>query len=280
MILDRQSRLEETLSLIQSASDIKPRLALVLGSGLGGFVDYINTERKIQFSEIPHFKPVSVKGHKGQLIFGEIHDLPIVILQGRIHFYEYHQMEPVIYPIHTLHSLGIKTLILTNSAGGLNPNMKPGDLMVIEDHINLMGVNPLKGSDLNNRGDAFPDMTEAYNKDLKEEMMKILNQFNIPYSKGVYCGVSGPSYETPAEIRFLQKIGVQAVGMSTVPESIVANHLGMKVCGLSCITNLAAGLSGKKLNHREVIETANSFGYKFHDFLSQLLANLKKTDRF
>ncbi len=275
---DRKTRLKETLSFLQSSSGISPDFALILGSGLGGFIDRMEVEKKIPFSEIPHFTPASVKGHKGQLIFGKIHDLFLAVLQGRIHFYEYHQMEPVIYPIHTLDGLGVKTLILTNSAGGLDPNMKPGDIMVIEDHINLMGVNPLKGSDLKDKGMGFPDMTEAYDKELKGKMLETLKQLNISHFKGVYCGVSGPSYETPSEIRLLQKAGVQAVGMSTVPESIVANHLGLKVCGLSCITNPAAGLSDKKLSHTEVIETARSLGNRFYDFLSRFFANLKKSD--
>ena len=278
MTLDRQSRLRETLSFMQSSLKVKPDLALVLGSGLGGFVNHIEVKKHFSFSEIPHFTPASIKGHKGQLIVGEIHGLSVLILQGRIHFYEYRQMEPVIYPIHALANFGVKTLVLTNSAGGLASDMKPGDIMVIEDHINLMGVNPLTGLDINREGMGFPDMTSAYERDLIQRMLEILRKLNIPHSKGVYCGVSGPSYETPAEIRFLKKIGVQAVGMSTVPECLVANHLGLKVCGLSCITNLAAGLSGKKLSHKEVIETARKVENSFCDFLSQFLARLKKTN--
>lgn len=272
--MDVLDKLQETTQYIRSQSQLKPRVGLVLGSGLGAFVNHIQVNCEIPYDQIPHFATPSVEGHQGRLILGSLHNVPIAILQGRVHYYEGHKMEQVVYPIRTLAMLGIETLALTNSAGGLNPKMKSGDFMVIEDHINLMGNNPLMGPNIKNLGPRFPDMTEAYDKELTSLLVNILTESKIPHWKGIYCGVSGPTYETPAEVRFLQIIGGNAVGMSTVPESIAANHLGLRVCALSCITNPAAGIHTQKLTHDEVTEIANSVEKQFCELLDKFIARL------
>lgn len=271
------NKLQETIDAIRSKTDFKPLVGIVLGSGLGAFVKSVENPTIIGYEDLPHFAPPSVDGHRGQLVLGQVSGFPVAILQGRLHSYEGHSMPQVVYPIQTLSMLGIKGLILTNSAGGLDPKMKPGDFMVIDDHINLMGANPLIGPNVKNLGPRFPDMTEAYDKEMTQWMVEILEQKKISFSRGVYCGVSGPTYETPAEVRFLQIIGGQAVGMSTVPESIAANHLGLRVSAMSCITNPAAGLHSEKLNHKEVTEIANSVERSFTDFLVTFLKKLAPT---
>lgn len=269
--MDVLDKLQETTQFIRSRSQIKPKIGIVLGSGLGAFVNHIDSDCEILFSEIPNFAAPSVEGHSGRMVLGHLHGVPLVIMQGRVHFYEGHSMEQVAYPVRTMAMLGIETLCLTNSAGGLDPNMQPGDLMVIEDHINLMGDNPLKGPNIKNLGPRFPDMTEAYDRELTSTMLEILEEQKVRHWKGIYCGVSGPTYETPSEVRFLQTIGGNAVGMSTVPESIAANHLGLRVCAVSCITNPAAGIHNTKLTHDEVTEMANSVEKQFCNFFDALV---------
>ena len=242
-------QLQETVDYIRSQSQLKPKLGIVLGSGLGRFVDEIEVDAAIPYDEIPNFNMTTVAGHKGKLIMGTVEGVDIVALQGRLHYYEGYKMEQVVFPTRSIAMLGIETLLLTNSAGGLSEDMLPGDFMIIEDHINMMGDNPLKGPNLKELGPRFPDMTHAYDPALSKNLAKIMDEQEVRYHKGIYCGVSGPTYETPAEVRFLAQIGGKAVGMSTVPESIAANHLGLTVCALSCITNQAAGLSKTKLTH-------------------------------
>lgn len=262
--------LESSVAYIRAIcppTKLKPRLAVVLGSGLGSFVNQVDVEVAIPYAEIPGFIPPSVEGHKGRLILGHVKGVPIAVLQGRIHFYEGHAMSTVAHPVRTAALLGCETVVLTNSAGGLDPSMKPGDFMIIDDHINLMGDNPLKGHNIDTFGPRFPDMTEAYDRKLSGMMNDVLTAMGVKFFRGIYCGVSGPTYETPAEVRYLQLIGGKAVGMSTVPETIAAGHLGLRVCALSCITNLAAGLSQNKLSHDEVTETARAVEAKFGQFL-------------
>lgn len=206
---------------------------------------------------------------------GHVGSLPVAILQGRVHYYEGHPMDAVAYPVRALSMLGIEILMLTNSAGGLDANMSPGDFMIIDDHINLMGQNPLMGPNIKNLGPRFPDMTEAYDKKLRVLMAETFDGLKQKYWHGIYCGVSGPTYETPAEVRFLQMIGGKAVGMSTVPESIAANHLGLRVCALSCVTNLAAGLTDHKLSHDEVTERAAAVEESFCKFLGAFLGRIE-----
>ncbi|MGE0631211.1 MAG: purine-nucleoside phosphorylase [Pseudobdellovibrionaceae bacterium] len=268
-------QLQETVDYIRARTDFKPKVGVTLGSGLGAFVNEIKVTAKFPFNEIPYFSPTTVEGHSGNLILGTVDDVPVAVLQGRLHYYEGHPMDRVVFPTRTLAMLGIEILALTNSSGGLDPNMQPGDFMIIEDHINLMGANPLTGPNIKQLGPRFPDMTEAYDRSLIEKMESILKANKARFHKGIYCGVSGPTYETPAEVRFLSQIGGKAVGMSTVPEVIAANHLGLRVCALSCITNLAAGISKKKLTHEEVTHTAKVVEKEFCAFLRSFVNELK-----
>jgi len=268
MLLDK---LTDTVSSIRSKSSRKPKVGIILGSGLGGFVQQLQVDAKIPFQEIPHFVPTSVEGHQGNLFLGRMGKHDLVVLQGRLHYYEGHSMDTVVYPTRTMALLGIETLILTNSAGGFGDTMQAGDFMIIEDHINLMGTNPLMGPNLKQLGPRFPDMTEAYDRKYIELMESTFKDMNLRYHKGIYCGVTGPTYETPAEIRYLKMIGGKAVGMSTVPEAIAANHLGLRVAALSCITNLAAGMSRNKLSHEEVTENAKKVEQQFITFLKNFL---------
>ena len=269
-----QENLEESVAYIRSRSQLKPRIGIVLGSGLGAFVDKMTIETSIPYDEIPGFIAPSVEGHGGRLLLGHIKGTPIACLQGRVHYYEGHSMSAVVHRTRTIAMLGIEILMLTNSAGSLDPQMNPGDFMVIDDHINLMGDNPLKGPNIAQLGPRFPDMSEAYDTKLNEKMMSVLSALQIRHSRGVYCAVSGPTYETPAEVRYLQMIGGRAVGMSTVPETIAANHLGLRVCALSCITNPAAGISKTKLSHAEVTETAKMVADKFCQFLEDFMTSI------
>lgn len=268
------NKLQETVSYIRTKTSAKPKIGVVLGSGLGAFVKDVEVECTLPYKEIPHFSPPTVEGHSGNLIFGKVGNQSIVILQGRNHYYEGHSMESVVFPTRALAMLGIETLILTNSAGGFGENMQAGDFMIIEDHINLMGTNPLMGPNIKELGPRFPDMTEAYDKRLIEIMEALLLKQGTRFHKGVYCGVSGPTYETPAEVRYLKLIGGKAVGMSTVPETIAANHLGLRVAALSCITNLAAGISAQKLSHDEVTETAKRVEIQFISFLKEFIGQI------
>jgi purine-nucleoside phosphorylase len=249
-------------------------MGIVLGSGLGAFVNHMEIEATFPYDEIPGFHAPTVEGHNGRLLLGTVKGVPIACLQGRIHYYEGHSMAQVVYPVRTIAMLGLEILMLTNSAGGLDTAMQPGDFMIIDDHINLMGDNPLKGPNLAQLGPRFPDMSEAYDRKLNDKMEELLRQKGIRHSRGIYCGVSGPTYETPAEVRFLQMIGGHAVGMSTVPEAVAANHLGLRVCALSCITNPAAGISRQKLSHDEVTQTAKAVEDKFCDFLETFIGGL------
>lgn len=264
-------KVNSAVKFLKSQAALQPKTAVVLGSGLGSFVNAIKIEKTIPFDAIPNFGKATVDGHKGQFVFGTLNGTPLAILQGRLHYYEGHSIQDVVFPIRIFAGLGIQNLVLTNSAGGLNPQMSPGDFMVVEDHINLMGINPLHGPNVKEWGPRFPDMSEAYNKGLREKLEQSLVKNKVKFFKGVYCAVSGPSYETPAEVRYLHQIGGSAVGMSTAPETIVGNHMGLKVCCLSCITNKAAGLSSHQLSHEEVTDTTRkveaTFGKVLTDFI-------------
>lgn len=268
------TKLQETISYIRNQTAAKPRVGIVLGSGLGAFVKEVEIECTLPYKDIPHFSPPTVEGHSGNLIFGKVDGQSIAILQGRNHYYEGHSMESVVFPTRTLAMLGIESLMLTNSAGGCGDDMQAGDFMIIEDHINLMGTNPLMGPNIKELGPRFPDMTEAYDKKLIAQMEQVLLKQGTRFHKGVYCGVSGPTYETPAEVRYLKLIGGKAVGMSTVPETIAANHLGLRVAALSCITNMAAGISTQKLSHEEVTETAQRVESQFISFLKEFVTSI------
>lgn len=271
---DLIQRLQETVQFLKTKYSKKPTVGIILGSGLGAFAREIKAECVVPFHEIPNFFAPSVEGHQGNLIFGQLGQHQIVALQGRLHYYEGHSMDTVVFPTRVMALLGVQVLILTNSAGGLGDKMQAGDFMIIEDHINLTGANPLMGPNIKELGPRFPDMTEAYDRKLTHQLEQIFQRCGIAYHKGIYAGVSGPTYETPAEVRYLKHIGCSAVGMSTVPESIAANHLGLRVTAISCITNLAAGLSKNKLTHDEVTETAKRVEKDFSTVLMEFISGL------
>lgn len=266
--------MKETLDYIQTyTDDFKPEIGIVLGSGLGDLADTY-CEFAIPYDKIPGFAKSTVEGHKGQLVFAQINKRNVVMMQGRNHFYEGHSMQDVTYPIKVMKKLGVKTVIITNAAGAINKSFRPGDLMVITDHINLMGTNPLIGPNDPDLGVRFPDMSEVYNKNLIKIVDAAGRLLKIDLKHGVYVATTGPSYETPAEIKMARFMGGDAAGMSTVPEAIVANYCGMKVIGISCISNFATGISSKKLSHEEVIETTEKVKAKFKELVLLLLKNI------
>ncbi len=266
--------MSETIDFIKSIiKDFEPEIGLVLGSGLGELADEVGGIR-IPYCEIPAFENSTVQGHKGSLIFSEVQGKRCVFMQGRYHFYEGHTMQKITYPIRVMKQLGIKTLILTNAAGGINPTFKGGDLMLITDHINLMGDNPLIGMNNDAFGVRFPDMSEVYKKRLRNIAKEQAFKLNIDIKEGVYAASSGPNYETPAEVRMLKILGADACGMSTVPEAIIANHAGIEVLGISCITNMAAGISATTLNHEEVVEQANKVKVDFKNLILNIIKNI------
>lgn len=248
-----------------------PKIGLILGSGLGVLANEIENPVKIPYHEIPDFPISTVEGHAGQLVFGTLNGVEVVAMQGRFHYYEGYSFDKVTFPVRVMKDLGVKMLIVTNAAGGVNESFSPGDLMIITDHINFMGSNPLIGPNDSRLGARFPDMSEAYSKDLRASAKEIANRFNIDIKEGVYFGFSGPVYETPAEIRMVRTLGGDAVGMSTVPEVIVARHSGLKVLGISCITNMAAGILDKPLAHEEVIETTEKVKENFLLYIKEIV---------
>lgn len=266
--------IKDTLDYIDTYTEgFKPEIGIILGSGLGELADEY-CEFSIPYSQIPNFAKSTIEGHKGNLVFAQISGKKVVMMQGRSHYYEGHSMQEITYPVKVMKELGVKTLILTNAAGAINKSFRPGDLMVITDHINMMGANPLVGPNDERFGPRFPDMTDIYNKNLVKIVDAAGRILNINLKHGVYIASSGPSYETPAEIKMARYMGADAAGMSTVPEAIVANYCGMNIIGISCITNYASGVSNKKLNHQEVIETANNVKSKFKDLILLLLKNI------
>ncbi len=267
-------KLTETVGFLKSKTKMKPRIGVILGSGLGHFVQHMEVEITLPFGDIPNFIPPTVDGHSGNLIFGKIGEVSLVVLQGRLHYYEGHSMETVVFPARVMALLGIEILVVTNSAGGYGDGMNAGDFMIIEDHINLMGTNPLMGPNVKELGPRFPDMTEAYDRELIITAERIFRSQKTFFHKGIYVGVTGPTYETPSEIRMFKSLGGKAVGMSTVPEVIAANHLGIRVTAISCITNLAAGVSQNKLTHAEVTETAKKVEQKFCSFLTEFVTKI------
>ena len=272
--LNLAQKLDESIQFLRSQTSLNPDVGIILGSGLGSFGNHIEVEKKIPYHDIPHFGVPSIEGHSGNLIFGKVGKTKVVCLQGRIHFYEGHTIQKVSYPTRVLCKLGIKKLFITNAAGGLDTSMEPGDFMIIQDHINLMGVNPLIGPNDSLLGPRFPDMTEAYSSELNQKLALILTKHQIRFHNGTYIALTGPTYETPSEVRYLKMVGGSAVGMSTVPETIVANHMGIQVCGVSCITNKAAGLSNQKLSHAEVTEVANRVEHQFVQFVKEFIGTL------
>ncbi|MCM1567106.1 MAG: purine-nucleoside phosphorylase [Dehalobacter sp.] len=251
-----------------------PELGIILGSGLGKLAELVEDAVVIPYSEIPHFPVSTVTGHSGKLIVGTLGDRKVMVLQGRFHYYEGYEMHEVTFPVRLMQTIGMKGLVVTNAAGGIHPDYRPGDLIVIKDHINLTGSNPLRGANLSNLGPRFPDLSEAYDGKWRELALSLMTEYGLNPRQGVYAALSGPSYETPSEIRYLRTIGADLVGMSTVPEVIVANHGGMKVLGISCVTNMAAGILEQKLDHQEVLATADRIEETFLRYMRQLIALL------
>ncbi|AZR73431.1 purine-nucleoside phosphorylase [Anoxybacter fermentans] len=253
----------ESVNYIKDKIPFEPEIGMILGSGLGILAEEVENPTIIPYEDIPNFPVSTVQGHAGRLVVGMLEGKRVLIMQGRFHFYEGYSMEEITRPVRSMKLLGIKTLIVTNASGGINENFNVGDLMFIRDHINFMGTNPLIGKNYEEFGPRFPDMTHAYDPELIELGEKVAEKLGISTRKGVYIAVTGPSYETPAEIKAFRRLGADAVGMSTVPEVIVANHMGIRVLGISCITNMAAGVLPQPLDHSEVMETAERTKPKF-----------------
>lgn len=264
-------RLAEARHYLSERVSALPELGIILGSGLGAFADLVEEPVIIPYSEIPHFPVSTVEGHAGRLVFGKVLGRPIVVMQGRFHYYEGYNMQEVTFPVRVMQVLGVTGLIVTNAAGGVNTSFRPGDLILIKDHINMMGENPLRGANLSSLGPRFPDLSEAYDLEWRQKALHVAREMGIYPQEGVYLANSGPSYETPAEIRYARTIGADMVGMSTVPEVVAANHAGMRVLGISAITNMAAGILPQKLSHAEVMETAERIEKQFVRFVQSLV---------
>jgi purine-nucleoside phosphorylase len=269
------ANVKETKDFLESKlAGFKPDVALVIGSGLGGITQGVTKPVVIPYTDIPHFPKPTVAGHAGQIILGELAGKKLLVLSGRFHCYEGRSPAEITYPIHVVDALGVKVLIVTNAAGGINPQYKPGDLMVIEDHINHLGINPLIGGVNGDGGVKFIDMSQAYSPRLREKLDAAAEKQQVPVWRGVYLATTGPSYETPAEIKAFAWIGADAVGMSTVPEVIMARYHNIEVVGISCITNLAAGISSKKLSHDEVLEVGRTAQGKLARLLTEFIGAL------
>lgn len=267
-------KVKESADYIISKTTIKPTVGIVLGSGLGGLANIAENKETIPYEEIPNFPKSTVAGHEGNFVFGRIGATDVVMMQGRFHYYEGFTMKELTFPIYVMKLLGVKTLIVTNACGGINPNFAPGDLMIITDHINMLGSNSLIGPNDERFGVRFPDMTEAYSVELREKAKAIANDLYIDYQTGVYALFSGPCYETAAEIRAFSVLGADAIGMSTVPEVIAANYLGMKVLGIACITNMATGIAKKKHSHEAVLKTAEESGKRLCTWIENIVKRM------
>ncbi|QYY43760.1 purine-nucleoside phosphorylase [Aneurinibacillus thermoaerophilus] len=268
------ANIAEVKAYIESITDIKPEIGLILGSGLGVLADEIENPAVIPYKEIPHFPVSTVEGHKGQLVIGTLKGKNVVAMQGRFHYYEGYGLDAVTFPVRVMRAIGVDRMIVTNAAGGVNESYAPGDLMLIKDHINFTGRNPLIGPNDEKLGVRFPDMSTAYCPDLRALAHKVANAHGIKVQEGVYVGLLGPSYETPAEICMLRILGGDAVGMSTVPEVIVARHAGIRVLGISCISNMAAGILPQPLSHEEVMETTEKVKSAFLTLVKAIIKEI------
>lgn len=264
-------KLQKSLASIRKVTDFKPEIGITLGSGLGGLTEKIDKACEISYKDIEGFPVSTVSGHEGKFIFGTLSGKRVVVMSGRVHFYEGYRMEEVVTPVRIMGLLGAKTVLLTNAAGGINLDFKPGDLMMITDHISLFVQNPLLGQNADELGPRFPDMSTVYDRRLQEKIRQAAAAAGFDIKEGVYVQLTGPSYETPAEIRMLRKIGADAAGMSTVVEAIAANHMGLRVAGISCITNMAAGILDQPLNHEEVKATADMVKEKFEELVMEFI---------
>jgi purine-nucleoside phosphorylase len=270
------ARSERAAKYILWKSKLRPKIAVVLGSGLGAFADGLAGAIRIPYAKIPGFPKPTAEGHAGRLVIGKVDGVAVAVMQGRVHFYEGFSPKEVIYPMRVLRRLGIEATILTNAAGAINVSFKPGDLVVIRDHISLHGINPLIGPNEDRLGTRFPDMSDAYCKPYRAIALAEGKKLGMDLKEGVYVALSGPSFETPAEIRYLRTIGADMVGMSTVPEVIAARHMGIRVLGISCVTNMAAGILDRPLTHAEVMETGERVKTKFEALLRGVIPNLAR----
>jgi purine-nucleoside phosphorylase len=272
---DDFTRAGEAADFLRSRTKLRPKIALVLGSGLGSFADQLAAAVAIPYADIPHFPQPSAEGHAGKLVIGNLASVPVACMQGRVHLYEGHGVRDVVFPVRALARFGIKGLILTNAAGGINQTYTQGCLVVLKDHINLQGVNPLIGANDERLGPRFLDMTQAYFRPYRQITLEQGKRLGIEIFEGVYAACYGPMYETPAEIRFLRTIGADLVGMSTVAEVIAARHLGMRVLAISCVTNMAAGILDRPINHQEVLETGERVKGKFMQLLEAIMPQVE-----
>lgn len=266
--------MEAAKAFIQSRTTAEPQIGLILGSGLGELADEITNAVAIPYETIPHFPVSTVEGHAGRLVVGELNGKTVVAMQGRFHYYEGYSMQEVTFPVRVMKALGVKRLFVTNACGGMNPAFKPGDLMLIKDHLNLTGANPLIGANEPSLGPRFPDMSRAYTPELLTLVKETAASLGIEVREGVYGGISGPNYMTPAELVMLRRLGADAVGMSTVPEAIVASHMAMQVIGISCVTDMAIGEELEPLTHEQVIEVANRTKPRFITLVKAVVAKL------
>ncbi|MCI5868622.1 MAG: purine-nucleoside phosphorylase [Dorea sp.] len=267
-------KLKKCIKSVREKTNFQPEVALILGSGLGDYAEEIQIEQTIDYTEIEGFPISTVAGHKGRFVFGYVKKVPVVIMQGRVHYYEGYPMSDVVLPTRLMGMLGAKKLILTNAAGGANYDFKPGDFMVITDHITTGVPSPLIGPNLDELGARFPDMSEVYSVRMRDIIKKVAADMGIQIQEGVYVQLTGPAYETPAEVRLCRSWGGDAVGMSTACEAMAARHMGMEVCGISCITNMAAGMSSEQLDHKEVQETADRVAKQFKALVTEIVGNI------
>lgn len=273
-MIDEFTRAESAAALVLSQTAWRPGIGLVLGSGLGGFADELADAARIPYADIPSFPRSTAIGHAGQMVIGTSDGVAVAVMSGRVHLYEGYSSKEVAFPVRVLRRMGIRSLILTNAAGGINHDYKQGALVAIADHINLQGQNPLVGVNDERFGPRFPDMTQAYWKPYREIAMEEASRLGLTVHQGVYAGLLGPSFETPAEIRYLRSIGADLVGMSTIPEVIAARHMGMKVLAISCVTNMAAGILDQGLSHEEVLETTGRVQGEFSGLIREIIRRM------
>lgn len=268
-------KLEEATKAVKKLCPEFPKVVIVLGSGLSGLLDEMQTEIEIPFTSIPHLKQATVEGHVGRLVVGKLNGVRLACMQGRLHFYEGLSMEEVVFPYRAFALAGAETFLLTNAAGGLHADVQPPELVLIQDHINMMGTNPLVGKNEDQLGPRFPDMTRLYDPEFNAKILQVANQKKIPLKTGVYVATHGPSYETPSEIKMYRIVGGDVVGMSTVPEAITLHHMGKRVVAISCVTNLAAGVSAQTLQHGEVLENAKKIYARFSGLIREVVGILE-----
>jgi purine-nucleoside phosphorylase len=268
-------KMAEAVEAIKEQMTVKPKVGLILGSGLGDLADEIEAAVKIKYADIPHFPLSTVPGHAGQLVIGKLRGINVLAMQGRFHFYEGYSMQEVTFPVRVMKGLGVETLVVTNACGGINSSFSAGDLMIIEDHLNMTGTNPLIGPNDEELGPRFPDMSRAYDPEFIKLAEETAGRLGISVQKGVYAGITGPSFMTPAELKMLRTLGADALGMSTVPEVIVANHTGIRVLGIACVTDMAIAEELKPLTHEQVVATADRTKPKFIQLIKEIVAGFK-----